>query len=654
MKSDPTNTVSPARVTEGNKWSLSNLPPEGHKDVGGFAYSLFDAAMAERDRLCLEARWNDNHRLYRNQHFADSSLASLIRKSKKRLSLNFLAANIQRTVANITARAPVAMAQSVDGADNGADDVMSEKLSQWNNMEEQQASLTSSVFNQEIYGITIEKAVYDAKRKAPRPVVLDQFAGLPAPGNWRTLNDAPYMIHLYTLPVDSAEKRFEVEGLTDDADISQILGEEREENALAVPTHTVGAREGVVPVSAGHVPTSPKPKDRLFYQDRCLIAEIWVRDYSTVKRKRMVEEMDPATGEPLVFEIEEEVPRYPGGIRVITITNKGNKVLSDTMNPNVNWELPTEMVENSYLYDRFPFYKSNSYEDTTSLWGFSMAEMVADINLAIDDLWSMIASYLRMALHPPLILPQDCNIPLSKVRYIPRLVLQPASSNTANAIRWLEMPTPPSWLFQALDTLLAFFDRISQVEDADRGSAPGQVVAASAIQMLQERGAVLVRAKIRAVDRLVRERGRCFISFYQNFNADPEAVTVGDQQYQLRGLDMLPFKFDYIVESGSTVAKTEAQQQQQAMELYAAGAIDRRALLEKLKFDKWKEVIERMGENELDTALNVLMAAGMPEDMAMQLRQMLMQPQGGPGDSPNVGQPGAPAQAGTPKAQQGA
>ncbi|HKK33611.1 MAG TPA: hypothetical protein VJ934_08635, partial [Desulfomicrobiaceae bacterium] len=141
MKSDPTNTVSPARVTEGNKWSLSNLPPEGHKDVGGFAYSLFDAAMAERDRLCLEARWNDNHRLYRNQHFADSSLASLIRKSKKRLSLNFLAANIQRTVANITARAPVAMAQSVDGADNGADDVMSEKLSQWNNMEEQQASL---------------------------------------------------------------------------------------------------------------------------------------------------------------------------------------------------------------------------------------------------------------------------------------------------------------------------------------------------------------------------------------------------------------------------------------------------------------------------------------------------------------------------------
>jgi hypothetical protein len=511
--------------------------------------------------------------------------------------------------------------------------------------------------NQEIYGITVEKAVYNAETGMPRPVILDPFAYLPAPGNWRNLNDAPYHIHIYTMPTCVAEEQFGVKDISDDQEIRQVLGEDREESALAVPTHTVGASESIAPVAAGHVPTEPKPRDSYYKGDRCLIAEIWIRDFTKIKKTRQIESFDPETGEPVVMEQVEEVPKYPGNIRVVSITNSGRIVLDDIPNPNINWVLPADIVSKTYLYSRFPFYKANSYEDTASLWGFSMAEMVADINLAIDDLWSMIMSYLKMTLHPPLILPKDCNVPLSKIRYVPRLVIQPASSNTANAIRWLNMPNPPSWLFQALDTLLAFFDRISQVEDADRGQAPGQVIAASAISMLQERGAVLVRAKIRAVDRLVRERGRCFISFFQNFSAEPEVVVVGDERYEVSGLQLSQYAFDYLVESGSTVAKTEAQEQQQAIDLFGAGAIDRRALLEKLKFDKWKEVIERMGETQLDEALNILIQAGLPEEYAMQLRQMLMQPQGGPGDSrqnsTTPGQPGAPAKPGTPKAEQG-
>jgi len=656
VQSDKLGKETEPKTSIANKhdWSISDMPPEGHADCGLFFFKLFEEALSERDRLCLESRWNDNHRLYRSKHWPESTMRVMKNKAR-RLSLNFLAANIQRTVANITARAPVATAKSTDGATNGADDVMSTKLAMWNSMEEQQASLTSSVFNQEIYGITTEKVIYDSKKKAPRPVVLDPFAFLPAPGNWRTLNDAPYLVHLYTLPVDVAEEKFDKKDLTDDQEIRQILGEEREENVLAVPTHTMSGSDSVQPISSSHVLTSPTPRSSYYRGDRCLIQEIWVRDYSTITKQVPVQVSDPETGEPATVFEKRVVSKYPGNIRVVTITNSGNTVLDDIPNPNVNWNMPEDIVKETYLYDRFPFYKSNSYEDTASLWGFSMAEMTADINLAIDELWSMIMSYLKMSLHPPLILPKDCNVPISKIRYIPRLVIQPASSNTANAIRWLSMPNPPSWLFQALDTLLAFFDRISQVEDADRGSAPGQVIAASAIGMLQERGAVLVRAKIRAVDRLVRERGRSFISFYQNFGADAEVVTVGDEQYELSGIQMSGFKFDYLVESGSTVAKTEAQEQQQAMELFGAGAIDRRALLEKLKFDKWKEVIERMGETQLDTAFQVLIAAGMPEEFAIQLKQQLMQPQGGPGDSGTggMGQPGAPAKPGIPKAQQG-
>jgi hypothetical protein len=222
------------------------------------------------------------------------------------------------------------------------------------------------------------------------------------------------------------------------------------------------------------------------------------------------------------------------------------------------------------------------------------------------------------------------------------------------------MPAPPSWLFQALSTLVSFFDRISQIEDADRGEAAGGVIAASAISMLQERGAVLVRAKIRAVDYIVRERGRCFISFYQNFGIEPELVDIESGPVEINGLSLLQRKFNYVVESGSTVAKTSSQVKNEAVELFKLEAIDRQALLEAINFPNWRKIVERMGESQLQAALSVLIQAGMPEEVAREIYNQLLQDQGGPGDATQqnapgggVGAPGAPAEAGTPKAEQG-
>jgi hypothetical protein len=174
---------------------------------------------------------------------------------------------------------------------------------------------------------------------------------------------------------------------------------------------------------------------------------------------------------------------------------------------------------------------------------------------------------------------------------------------------------------------------VSQIEDADRGVAPSGVIAAQAIVALQERGAVLVRAKIRAVDYLVRERGRCAISFFQNFGQTTQRVDVQGEPQEVVGLMFLGRNFNYVVESGSTVARTTLQVQEQAMQLYENGSIDRRALLETLNFPGWKEIVERAGEGQLDQALQILIDSGLPEEVAYEMRQFLMQPQGGPGDT---------------------
>jgi len=70
-----------------------------------------------------------------------------------------------------------------------------------------------------------------------------------------------------------------------------------------------------------------------------------------------------------------------------------------------------------------------------------------------------------------------------------------------------------------------------------------------------------------------------------------------------------------------------------------------------------------MGEDQLAAAMQVLVAAGLPEDQAQMLMQVLSQPQGGPGNTdqtppqgneiPEVSGPITVPQAGTPRAMQG-
>ena len=643
-------------MREPNKWHMRNLPPEGDPDVGPYSFKLYQNALLERDRNFLTEKWHENYRLFRGDHWPGVIKNLSGKGTRSKLSLALLQSNITRTVANITARAPMAEAVSADGIEDESGKALSAKLKTWSAQAEQQRSLGKSVLNQEIYGITIEKAVWDAVRKQGRAIPLDPYSVLPAPGYYEELSDAPYICHIYPMQVEEVESKFEVEGVSSDEELSALLGEEREDERIQRGTY-----QGSINASGNYVPVNHPGESDEIRLNRALVIEIWIKDFSTEKREISQTVIDEKTGQVRLEKIEVDMPKYPGGVRVITISNYGEHVLADMKNPNVNHALPMEVVENTYLFDKFPFYHANSYEDTTSLWGYSMCEAVGDINLAIDDLWSAIMSYLRMAMFPPLILPKDCKISKSKIRYTPRLVLQPVSGSTGAGINWLAMPTPPSWLFEALSTLVSFFDRISQIEDADRGQAAGGVIAASAIQMLQERGAVLIRAKIRAVDYIVRERGRAFISFYQNFGVDPEVVTTEGGPVQLNGLSLVNRKFNYVVESGSTVARTSSQVKSEAVELYKLQAIDRQALLEAVNFPDWRRIVERMGESQLQAAFAVLVQAGMPEEVARMLYNQLTQEQGGPGDSSQanppgggVGAAGAPAEAGTPKAMQGA
>jgi len=261
-------------------------------------------------------------------------------------------------------------------------------------------------------------------------------------------------------------------------------------------------------------------------------------------------------------------------------------------------------------------------------------------------------------MEPPLIVQQHCGITRaqieSQITKGGRLVLMPSTPNAR--IEFMRIPNLPSTFFNVLDVILKMFDRVYQIEDADRGRAPKGVIAASAIAVLQERNQVLMKTKTSSIDSLVKNRSRWAIGLWQNFGTDMELIDVNGEPMPFVGINYAGRKLSFIVESGSTMPRTSLQVQEQAQVLYQEGAIDRQALLEAINFPGWKQIIERVGEGQLGQALQVLVQAGLPEEYAQQLQQFLMQNQGGPGNmnQGNKTTEAKTATTGVPRAEQGA
>lgn len=650
-------------------WNMVNCPPEGHADVGKWAWNLYEIAKDERERLGIPDRWMANYQLYRGYHGRCANQA----KSKKFTPINLYFANVERTKANITARKPVAEVLDMEGYGDGSDNVLSAQTVSWWKDTKQQKKLSSTVLNNEIYGITIEKPYWDKEREEPNIIIVDPFAFFPAPGNYEDIStDAPYVAHAYPETCEVIEVMFgaETDSVKPD-DTYSVLGEEREDYRPVrsgvlpgISANAVGNYSGV----RHHVGVTSEYRER-----RALVIEVWVRDFKTIKKKITEYETRISQGvvdyseygDEIMGNIEEQIPversievqKYPDGLRVITVTNGGDLVLQDSANPNLNHAVSPEISKLCHAWGRFPFSKANSYEDTSSIWGFAAAEQVADLNLKIDEIISRMINYILRVMNPPLVVPQNIGITKQMINNKPGLVLMPTNPAHANSIHYVQVPNLPSDFFNVLDRLINFFDRIYQIEDADRGNAPSGVIAASAIVALQERNAVLIQQKINAVDFLVEQRGSWAISMWQNFGVKPDSIDVNGDTVEFRGVDFIGRQYGYIVESGSTTPKTSLQAEAQSEKFYGMGAIDRQALLENSNYPGWKEVIERVGEGQLGQALQVLVQAGLPEEQAQQLQQFLMQSQGGPGNSQQTGQAGTTntqqPQPGKPRAMQG-
>lgn len=598
-------------------WSLSNIPPAGHEDVGKFFWNLYYEAKTEKERLGKPDQWYKAYCYFKGNHWHQSTP----KDKQTKVSANLFFSNVIRTVANIVNRDPVAEIEDLTGQGGDLARVFTRKLEKWWKETGQHKKLRLSDINNEVYGVTIEKPFWNWKTSNPDTAVIDPFTFFPAAGYWEELSlDCPHISHAAQVPVEQLKKDFGTEDISSD-DVYFELGLDREGHSSVVSGQGSNGRPGGtgLPGSSG----SPNSYGR---GNNALKVEMWVR-----------------------VERSEE---YPDGIRCITMCNNG-KVLADQKNPLINWAMKPDKINNNFLYGKLPFFKANSYEDTSSIWGFSALDQTYELATKIEELVSMAIAYHMRSAYGVMVVTQNSGIKRQHINSKPGLVLYPTTD--ANSIKFLPLPSLPASYFNLIELLITLHDRIYAVQDADRGEAPSGVVAASAIVALQERNAVLIQHKIDAIEKLVEFRGMCAISLFQMHGHMPETIESDGETFEFRGTKYAGEEFNYLVHAGSTMIQTRIQKQEQSAGLYEKGAIDQQALLEDLGYPKTKQVLERMAEGQLEAAMSILIQAGLPEEQAVMLTQALEQAQYQVKEEGTATEGSSPAQPkpGIPRAQQG-
>ena len=666
------------------KFNLAKLPPAGSEWVGKFFNQLWEDARKEKiGRLGMHQRWIDLHAQYRGKRR---------RRTYPRVGANYLFKLVETYCATLTEKVPISDVTADDADDPGLVDALRHEVEEWWNDSEQQNLLHASTFNQQLYGTTVEKGVWNPVKDDAEILVRDVFNIFPAPGyRMCDLDSLPYLCDvdfLYDWEIRS------LYGIPDDITIpsdadEQLAGTDRETTRGGRMENEPGRH-----YQSNYATVNDDHNGAL--KDKTLVVEIWIRDGSVMSEPVMAEvpitddQGRLATTEMVDTGEVNEFSAYIDGIRKVVIcpalmdNMKIRGVLDDAPNPNINWVLLEQRISQlvtqgvpgpvldpmtrqpvvdaatgqplmqmykmpedkarQFVLDRaktsfplwgqFPFSAIASRVDTSQWWGFSSLEQLEELQGKAELMLTKYLLALERQMFPILNLVQGSGVEKSEITNDPGLIIQ-STVAAAPFINYIQPPSPPKEYLDALWFVMQQMDIVGMSPDVAEGRRPTGISAASAIIALQDKASTLFAPQVRQIDKLIRNRGRMYIHFKMNFDTTEKQVKIDDGIIPFMGTNIFAnFKFN--VESGSSAPITKAGRRQQYVELFKVGAMDKLSLLEYLDIPQAKLVYERLvQEQSVPGALQLLIAAGMPPEWAAEIMRVIggdqngTKPQGG-------------------------
>jgi hypothetical protein len=600
------------------KKDFNKIPPEGDSDVGPFFWGKFDIARREKNRLRMNEKWMRNYELRRGKLFQRNNAKVPL------VPVNLFYHAVNRTKANLTDNSPrFEIMEHQKGSEQYAFQ-LNAAANYWWRYNDQQLSLDESIDNSETYGTSIEKAYFNPALEGGigdvEFAIVDPFKFFPWPG-MRHLQKMPMVFEVEVLELNEIRRRWPKTGqkVRAEAEWSQMVGKRREE----VKAGGLQKTDTTNNLPNNYVDGETQAKGSYSDLHRALVVEVWVRDYSTVEEEIEEPVQTPAPDGTVVQETalrKIQVPKYPGNIRVVHLTNSGKVVLDDVPNPSINPVLPLQQQMESYLYDKYPYIKNVSNLDMSNFWGYSVIEQIEVLVKELNKKLSQVAAHLDKTVRPTTIIPKNAGIDANQIS---NMAGQRWFVNMAAAqfIRHLDMPSLPADFPRYIEIIKEFVDIITGLHEVQQGKSPKGVSAAAAILALQEKAATMLREKVRNVDILIQNRGRMWMSLVRNWYTEERTIRMsgvsaldGEKFVSFKGINVQG-KYTFEVTTGSTMPKSSFVLQEQAISLFREGAIDQIELLVRLNYPNAEEIVKRMQAGPLMELLERLQSVGMPEEI---------------------------------------
>ncbi len=593
----------------------SIIPAAGEKNVGKAIFELLQKVVKDKQDIGVHARIKRNHELRMGKHWKrDSGKVPFV-------AANLIFNHMQKNTNLLTDNNPifnVAKVGEIPDAEEDAFDTIQRLAEHWWNETEQQELFEDTVLQGEEYGITIEHMKFNRELEwgmgEVETIVVDPlyFGWYPTKlKSPRDIQKAEALFYYYPMSVREIKRRWPETGKNvkpDEMLLAELNDDRREINKKQdSESKTYGA---LITLASNIKQILSFKFDSSGDEEQTLACECWVKDYTYVTN-----------------EDGSKQPKYPGFIRRVITCNGGNVVLADDPNPSINPNLPFEDVRKSYLFDRFPFYARNSVRDTSSAWGQADIEQLEKLNMEFNKSLSQLVMVKDRKARSKIVNPKTSGVDNSEFTNVSG-VINPSNSVEAAAIRYLTFDGDTNDFHESLNLFKEIFYTIAGTFELEQANTPGKnVIAYKAIAALIEQASTMRRGKIRAYSAMIRERGRCYISLAQNWYTDERWITYQEdgatQTKAITNKDLLvPAKLTVV--TGSTLPVSRVQKREEALALYAQGAIDQEALLSDLDWTNRKDILRRMRSGPFGILNERMVQLAMPPELAQYITELGM------------------------------
>ena len=355
--------------------------------------------------------------------------------------------------------------------------------------------------------------------------------------------------------------------------------------------------------------------------NKALKITLWMDDQEVEEQERKY--LDENTG---VEKTEYIKKRKHTKLRKICIA--GNIVLSDGYVEYDDNQVPRASMVNYTLPREF--------------FGISEIEQLEGLQITYNKIVSFVLDVLTLMGNPIWVISQDAQIDTDNLVNRPGLIVEPASAN-ARVERQSGVQLQP-YVIQMLQVIGNQIEEIAGSNDITKGQRPEGIVAARAIESLQEIGQTRLRQKAKYMDAFMRDIGRMYMARVFQFYTVPRVIRLTNKEEAQKyfrvsvdnGVDnegnptrVLNYtalgpqgeiveqrqydamrNFDVKASTGSSLPFAKAERAQTALALFDRGIFDEQEVLTAHDYPNKEALLERIEQRKQQEAEAAAMQQG--------------------------------------------